>query len=57
VEELSEECGSYHEVIKTLKRKGAPEKSIRKVVLQIANARLWEDAVDSKESVDVDNKE
>jgi len=43
VDELREEHGSYHEVIETLKRKGTLEKSIRKVAMQIANARLWED--------------
>ena len=57
MDELREENGSYHEVIETLKGKGTLEKSIRKVALRIANARPWEDADDSKESVDGDNKE
>ena len=52
VAELREEHGSYHEVIETLKRKGALDESIRKVALQIANARLWEDAGDSEGSAD-----
>lgn len=56
VDELHEEHGSYHEVIETLKHKGALDESIRKVALQIANARLWEDAEDSKESVNDKSK-
>ena len=41
--ELREEHGTYHEVIETLKADNKLDESVRKVALQINNARLWED--------------
>ena len=43
VDELREELGLYATVIDKLKADQTLEESVRKVALQIANARLWED--------------
>lgn len=43
VDELHEEHGLYSKVIEKLNADGAIEEPIRKIALQIANARLWED--------------
>ena len=52
VDDLYEEHGLYSKVIDELNADETLDESVRKVALQIANTRLWEDAVDSKESVD-----
>jgi len=44
VDELYKETGFYSEVIDKLKADKTLGESVRKVALQIANARLWEDA-------------
>jgi WD40 repeat protein len=44
VDELYEEHEFYSEVISRLKADKTLDESVRKVALQIANARLWEDA-------------
>ena len=56
-DKLHEELGLYAEVINKLKADSKLDEFVRKVALQIANARLWEDADDSKESVDDESKE
>jgi len=43
VDKLNEEHGLYSEVIDKLKANDIIEEPVRKVALQIANARLWED--------------
>ncbi len=43
MDKLHEEHGLYSKVIDKLKADEALEESVRKVALQIANARLWED--------------
>jgi Tol biopolymer transport system component len=48
VDELREELGLYATVIDKLKSDTTLEESVLKVALQIANARLWEDAEDSE---------
>ena len=44
VDELYEEYGFYSEVIDKLKADKVLDEAVRKVALQIANSRLWEDA-------------
>ncbi|MHC4560307.1 MAG: protein kinase domain-containing protein, partial [Planctomycetota bacterium] len=44
VDKLHEEHGSYSKVIDELKAHKTLDEPVRKVALQIANARLWEDA-------------
>jgi hypothetical protein len=44
VDELYEEYGFYSQVIDKLKLDNTLDEAVRKVALQIANARLWEDA-------------
>ena len=43
LDKLYEEHGLYSEVINKLKANQTLEESVRKIALQIANARLWED--------------
>jgi len=43
VDELYKETGFYCEVIGKLKADQALEDSVRKIALQIVNARFWED--------------
>ena len=57
VNKLYRKHGFYRDVIDELKADKTLDESVRKVALQIANARLWEDVDDSKESVDCDDKE
>ena len=49
VDALHEEHGFYAKVIERLKSDGPLEDPVRKVALQIANARLWEDAEKQKQ--------
>jgi hypothetical protein len=44
VDELYKEHNLYSKVINKLKTDESLDKSVRKIALQIANARLWEDA-------------
>jgi WD40 repeat protein/serine/threonine protein kinase/tetratricopeptide (TPR) repeat protein len=44
VDELYEQTGFYSEVIDKLKANKTLAESVRKVALQVANARLWQDA-------------
>jgi tetratricopeptide (TPR) repeat protein len=44
VDELHERCGSYHEVISQLQHDATLGPAVRKLALQIANSRKWEDA-------------
>jgi WD40 repeat protein/predicted Ser/Thr protein kinase len=48
-DELREEHGLYAEVIAKLKANERVDEAVRKVALQIANARLWEDTEDAGE--------
>ena len=43
MDELYEEYGFYSEVIEKLKADNTLDEPVRKVALQIANSRLWED--------------
>ena len=43
MDELHEEHGLYSEVIDKLKADETIDESVRKIAIQIANARLWED--------------
>lgn len=49
VDELHEECGFYDKVTDKLKADKTLDESVRKVALQIADARVWEDAEKLKE--------
>ncbi|MFC1765757.1 hypothetical protein ACFL6U_27240 [Planctomycetota bacterium] len=49
VSELYKKHGFYGNVIDKLKADDTVEESVRKVALQIANARLWEDAEERKD--------
>ena len=53
--EVYEKHGHWRDVIDELQADRTLDESIRKVALQIANARLWEDGEDSKEA-DVDSQ-
>jgi WD40 repeat protein/serine/threonine protein kinase len=44
VDELREKHGLYHEVIRELQDNATLESGVRKLAIQIANSRLWEDA-------------
>jgi WD40 repeat protein len=57
VDELREELGLYATVIDKLKADETLDESVRKIALQIANARLWEDGDKSIESVNNGEKE
>lgn len=48
MDELYEEHGFYSEVIDKLKADETLDKSVRKIALQIANSRLWEDTEKQK---------
>ena len=50
VEKLHEEHGLYSKVIEKLKSDNALEEPVRNVALQIASARLWEDAEKQKDA-------
>jgi len=51
VDELHKEHGLYSNVIEKLKAHDTLEEPVRNVALQIANARLWEDAEKAEEPV------
>jgi len=57
VDELHGKYSLYSKVIDELTTDQTLDESVCKVALQIANSRKVEDTVDSKESVDDDNKE
>ena len=48
--ELREKHGLYGNVIDKLKTDDTLDDPVRKIALQIANARLWEDAEKQKEA-------
>ena len=50
MDELHEKYGLYSKVIDKLKADETVKESVRKVALQIANARLWEDEEKSQKA-------
>ena len=50
MDELYEEHGFHSKVIEKLKADETLDESVRKVSLQIANARLWEDTEKAKDA-------
>ncbi len=52
MDELHEKQGLHARVINRLKADEAMNDSVRRVALQIANVRLWEDAEDSEGAAD-----
>jgi len=54
--EVYEKHSRWRGVIDELRADKSLDEPVRKLALQIANARLWEDADDSKESVNDDDK-